>query len=224
MKKVLLIILAVSHGQFAFAQKEYTTDWVEGKIFFHDSATISQIAINNYFFEGTLLVRSNNEVKSFSPELVAAFEIKAEESKDSILFISVPTKFLKRPGRKKSFLKSIYLDKYFSLFAKHIPDKKRAPFILPLANGWASIGVYSYLEDEEVLFLEFQGKAYQFTKPKSSDYRNHFTVDKKIFFQILGERKEPVKNYMKSRKKKLSSREDIIDIIKFANTTQLPIE
>lgn len=190
-----------------------------------DTSIISDIAIDNRFFEGTLFLKDEEKIRTLSPQTVNSYVIQNEADDDSIEFVSVVTSYFKRIGAKRSFLKTTYKGSHFSLYSKFLPDKKSVPFITPVGGGWVAYGVYSYLKDEEVLFIECGGKAYQFTTPTSGELsRDYFKVDKAMFFKVLGERADLTKDYMKANKKKLRRRDDLIDIVKYCNTIELPIE
>ncbi|MEM9337567.1 MAG: hypothetical protein AAGA66_02485 [Bacteroidota bacterium] len=169
-----------------------------------------------------LLVKEGLKKYSLSPQNVDFFKIKDPEGKDSIQFMSVNTVFLGRNGSKLALLKKSYLGETFSLFSTFIPDRKRIPLLIPFGGAWLSYSVYTYLKDEEVLFIMLEGKAYQITKPGGG--KKVFKVQKRLFLEILGDRSDQVKNYKMENKKKLRKRSDIIDIIKYANTLQAPFK
>lgn len=218
MKNVLIVLMLLctlhAFNQEIASKKE----WTPAIITLDGENIKAEISIDNRFFEGTLLVKEKHKIISLSPQNVNSFSVKETESADTLVFKSIKTTFLKRNGSKNSFLKETFQGDHFSLYSKFIPDKSSAPFIFPVGGGWVVYGVFSYIQDTEVLFLEKEGHAFQISVPKHGAYENYFTLKKKLFFEILEEKATSVKDYMKKNKKKLNYKPDIIDILQFANT------
>ena len=61
----------------------------------------AKIALNNDFFEGTLLVKEGEKIISLSPLQVDRFFVFRDQ--DTVSFLSIETRFLERQGQKKSF-------------------------------------------------------------------------------------------------------------------------
>ncbi|MEO1254752.1 MAG: hypothetical protein AAFY41_07700, partial [Bacteroidota bacterium] len=159
----------------------------------------------------------NSKYLSLSPQKVKEFTLLSND--DSIIFKSVLTRFLKRPGRKKSFLKENYIGTKYSLYSKHIPDKKTSAFLVPVGGGWIIYGAFKYLQDEEVYFLEKDGVAHQISSPfKDYEYEGVIKIDKNLIQRILGHDYELLKREMKTQKLRLQLKEDLNPILEIANS------
>ena len=217
-----LLTLIIFAPIFSFGQNLEKEDWSEAILINKQGdSLVTDILIDNQFFEGTIICKYGDEYKSVSPESIKEFYVYDEMSQDTIQFKSRPTRFLGRPGSKKSFLKVIFQGSSCSLYAKHIPNVRSGFFILPIPapGGWVVYGVASYLADEEVLFIEYNDKAFQFTEPRNEElYANRFKSDKKLFFDVIRDKRDEVKEYMKEHKLQLKKRNEIVQVIKYIDT------
>ena len=215
--KATYSILFIIYSYILCAQLE-KVDWTPATITMHDGKSVtSDITLDNRFFEGTIVVNDNGKYLSLSPQKVGEFVVFVDE--DSVKFRSVQTRFLKWPGQKKSFLKEDYIGDRYSLFSKHIPDKKTSGFLVPVGGSWILYGVFQYLKDEEIFFLEKDGIAYQITTPyKDYEYEGVIKTDKKLFEKILGDDFRFVQQQIKSKKLKLRLKDDLITILEIANS------
>lgn len=215
MKKILVGSLLFS-SLFCQSQ-DGKFEWTPSTIVMSDGSSIeSLIALNDDFYDGVLIVKEGEKYLALPPIKIKGFSVLSPEG-DSIKFHSKLTRFIKRSGTKKSLLKEHFVGEQYSVFSKHIPDKKTTVFILPYGIGTA-YGVIQTLEDEEVIFLSKDDIAYQISLPfKEERYGKKFKIEKYIFKQILGEDVNGVNEVMKLRKLKLNHLEDFIQIIKFAD-------
>lgn len=181
------------------------------------------IAIDTRFVESSLLVKESDVIKSYSPSTIDSF-IVADQKGRTIMFESVKTKFVKNTSSIKSLLKRNLRGEPYSLYSKYIQSRKNRPAFI-FSNPYAAKGLHSYLRDDEVLLLEINNVAYQISKPKRSKLsKDFFKVDKWSFYRILGNRADAVKEYIKSEKKNIKKRYELIDIIKYVNSIEQPIE
>ncbi len=180
------------------------------------ASTQSLIALNNDFYDGMLIIKENEKYIALPPIKFKSFSIVTVD-KDTVKFHSKETRFLKRSGKKKSILKEVYLGTTYSLYSKHIPDKKTTAFILPFGVGTA-YGVVQYLESEEVLFLSKNEVAYQISLPfKEERYGKKYKIEKPAFKQVMGEKFSTVSEEIKSKKLKINQLDDLIQIIDYAD-------
>lgn len=204
---------------FLFLQAEAQlekVDWASAKIDLGDTIIMGMVALDNSFFEGTLLVKDGERISALPPQKVKKFTVLSL-NREPLKFVSIETKFTKKPGPKPAFLLLNHKGETYSLYSKFLPDKKRSGLILPIGGWGLAWGVFTIILNEGVLFISQGQQAYQVSIPKELD-EGFFKIDKKKFYELMGDRAEKVKSYMKRSKKKLFLKDDLIDILKFADS------
>ena len=180
----------------------------------------SEIALNDDFYDGMLIIKEENKYLAISPIQIKSFSIPSPDG-DSIKFHSKTTSFIKRSGTKKSILKEHFIGKTYSVFSKHIPDKKTTVFMLPHGGG-SAYGVIETLEDEEVIFLSKHDIVHQISLAfREERYGKKFKIQKYLLKEILGEDYDKVNEEIKLKKLKLNDFEDFLAVIRFADQIQM---
>lgn len=209
-----MLSLAVVHlATFAHTQFR-DADWIPAKVEMKDGEILhTNTIINNQFFEGTLITKTDERIITVSPQKLESFTLYPKDS-DSLYFVSTKTSFLKSNGIKASFLNEYYKGRNFSLYKKKLPDKNWIPLATPY-----TIGYVQYLQNEVTLFISNKEIAYQVSKPSGINYeKGKYKIERTPFFDAFGEQGTLVRKFVKKNKLNINRIEHILQILKYANT------
>lgn len=202
---------------FSYFISAQNLNWTEASIFIGDSSFKANIALDQRFLEGGLMVKEANRILSFSPRQVDKFITSSKAGDDTIEFRSVSTSFAGYSGIRPAFLMLNLEGKNYSLYSRFILKKKSTPFVLPTSPHSGLVGVYSYVKNNEVLFLEKEGIAYQISRNVELE-PGVFKIDKKSFYYMLGDKLDAALSYCKKNKKKIYLKDDLIEVLSYVDS------
>jgi len=215
----LLLMVAQSHSQSNLDK----IDWVPGKVNTGEVILTGGIAVDATTREGALLLKTSEGIKTYPPDKVASFFFVDDRkgAADTVFFESIQTQYADKRTDKKSFQRVVKKGYYYSLYKSYVPEKKAAGFILPM-SGWLVVGLFTFVESEEVVFLAKNGTAFQISRTRNileeESYNSTPKIDKEAFYEVVGNHAEQVNDYIRTNKLKLRKVEDIEGIVGYLNT------
>jgi hypothetical protein len=199
-------------------------EWVEGEVNTGEMIVAGGIAMDATTREGTLLLKTEQGIKAYPPDKVVSFFFMDQRkgAADTVFFETVQTKYTDRPTNQRSFQRLVRKGPYYSLYKSYVPNRKAMGFILPPISGWIVVGFFTYVESEEMLFLEKRGAAFQISRPRNmleeEGYNAAAKIDQSAFYDVVEPHAQQVKSFIKSNRLKFKKAEDMEKIVDYLNT------
>lgn len=200
MKKILAVCCFLISYTFSNAQEFPFQVWHDGKVVLMNGDTLHGLV--KYNLDGNIVQFDNKrQVKAFSSQKVLFFEIFDQIFETHREFYSLP--FYVQPNYKTPILFEVLHEGPMTLLAREYVIEESIPqYSYYRRNSYLTQSRLAF----EYFFLDREGNIEKYSLKKSD------------LFELLKEKEEEVKRYMKKNNLRYDRREDLVRIVAYYNS------
>jgi hypothetical protein len=209
MKRVLLLTLLIIISEYTYSQVEWSQspktlnkkfdDWYEGKVLLKNGDSLScPIAYSPLIPGGLLKVKSNEVIKTYTPQQVESFSFFDETNHKTSTFITLPAL-----NNRPSFFEVLYESRSYSILGEKTIKINKTNY--DLVTGVASTYTTSVVRGKYLKYIL-----------DVHDWK-FYELSKYNIYRLMHDKEKELKKYAKTNHLKLKKTEDCTRMIEEYN-------